>query len=249
MKSISKKIAFWVSRFERGRVFSVRDLGIEQSDLEAAHAALSRLCEQGVILRVDRGLYSKPLESNFFGKVAPGMDGILGHLLSKTNIMLGGLSLYNSLGFTTQNASIPTILTNGSYGLKEAGKFKIRFRKCDVPITKKTRKLITIFEVIKELNSPFDADMKSVHRYIVREISELKYGEIHALGTISSHYKPWVRVILISFLQHALEQEGDSRRKEHVIKLIDKLKDKVSERTMKMTMQKYEGFLNDSKTP
>jgi hypothetical protein len=80
----------------------------------AVDQALSRLVRRGRLLRVDRGLYVRPVETRF-GARAPSVSAVLEALAATTGetIAVHGAAAANSLGLTTQVPVRQVYLTSG----------------------------------------------------------------------------------------------------------------------------------------
>jgi hypothetical protein len=80
----------------------------------AVDQALSRLVRRGRLLRVDRGLYVRPVETRF-GARAPSVPALLEALAATTGetIAVHGAVAANSLGLTTQVPVRQVYLTSG----------------------------------------------------------------------------------------------------------------------------------------
>lgn len=79
----------------------------------AVDQALSRLVKRGTLLRADRGLYVRPVESRF-GKRAPSTSKMVEGLASRgETIVAHGAVAANALGLTTQVPMRAVYLTSG----------------------------------------------------------------------------------------------------------------------------------------
>jgi len=75
MKSITDKITARIRRRKPGWVFSPKDL-LDVGTRAAVDQVLSRLVRQGMIRRVDRGIYYYPKISKLLGPLSPTPDNI-----------------------------------------------------------------------------------------------------------------------------------------------------------------------------
>merc|ERR1711941_155762 len=103
--SITQQIQQKIRKMPSGFVFGYKDfLSIEGAGSEAIIKALNRTVKQGDIEKISKGRFFKP-ENSPFGPLQPKEEEIVKDLLYKDGKRVGyltGLSIYNSLGFTTQ---------------------------------------------------------------------------------------------------------------------------------------------------
>lgn len=88
----------------------------------AVDQALSRLVRVGEIIRLARGVYVRPEENRFVGKVLPEPFMVLKTIAKKTHetIQVSGAEAARQFGFTTQISAQPIFLTTG-----QSRRFKI----------------------------------------------------------------------------------------------------------------------------
>jgi hypothetical protein len=95
----------------------------------AIDQTLSRLCRQGVISRLGRGLYAKP-RTTAFGRVLPKPEQIAKAFAAtrgEPDIQPHGAEAARQFGLTTQMPAEMTYLTTGSSRLLMLGKLRLRF--------------------------------------------------------------------------------------------------------------------------
>lgn len=76
----------------------------------AVAQTLSRLCRQGIIQRISKGLYYRS-EPTVFGPSIPSQNQIYNLAIQRKGIFPAGIAAANLLGFTTQNPARPEIAT------------------------------------------------------------------------------------------------------------------------------------------
>jgi hypothetical protein len=137
MLSIVDKIKRRIYAKKRGWVFTPKDF-IDLGTRAAVDQNLARLTKNGIIRRLDRGVYDYPLVHDKLGKLSPDVDKVAVAVSAKTNddVFASGASAANFLGLSTQVPARPTYSTSGaSKTVKVAGR-TISFRHTRVPILK-----------------------------------------------------------------------------------------------------------------
>lgn len=96
----------------------------------AIDQALSRLARRGEVLRIERGLYTKPIETRF-GKRPPSIHLVLQSITAATGeaIEPAIAGTANALGFTTQVPVRQTFLTSGRARRLRVGNQVLELRK------------------------------------------------------------------------------------------------------------------------
>lgn len=98
---------------------------------EAVRLSLFRLEKEGVITRVAQGIYVRPKESRFLGKLIPSAEDVAEAIAKRDRIRTvptGSFAL-NALGLSTQVPMNIVLLTDGSPREIRVGRRKIRFKK------------------------------------------------------------------------------------------------------------------------
>lgn len=111
------------------RLYAVSDFADLRND-GAATRALSRLSEEGVVVRVATGLYLYPLR-NKYGLLKPSIDTLAQTLAKKEHARLipTGAAALNALGLSTQVPMNAVYLTNGTARKFKAGNRTITFKR------------------------------------------------------------------------------------------------------------------------
>jgi len=111
MTSIIDKITGRIRRRKPGWVFTPRDF-LDVGTRAAVDQVLSRLAKQGMIRRLDRGIYDYPKHSKLLGTLSPPPDRIARALAPGAYIFPSGAMAANLLGLSTQVPAKPSYLTN-----------------------------------------------------------------------------------------------------------------------------------------
>ena len=110
---MSKSIADNVRQLiETGGEKVWRLVDFENMPFTAVAQTLSRLCRQGIVQRLGKGLYYKPRQT-IFGQSKPNPNQLRSLPIYKKGIFPAGNAAANLLGFSTQNAAKIEISTNG----------------------------------------------------------------------------------------------------------------------------------------
>jgi len=119
-----------MQKAKRGVVFFTTDFAV-YGTTKSCGKALERLAKQEKIMRVGRGIYTIPRKSQFFGRVAPGVEEIAQGIArrDKARIIPTGLLAENLLGLSTQMPAKTTYLTDGTPRKLLIGKTPLIFKK------------------------------------------------------------------------------------------------------------------------
>lgn len=112
--SIVRRIQDRFSASDPDRVFSPRDF-LDLGSRSAVDQALSRLCREGALRKVGRGLYALPRKHPLFGELAVSTDAVARALAGRDALRLQPAGAYaaNQLGLTEQVPMKLLFLTDG----------------------------------------------------------------------------------------------------------------------------------------
>jgi len=112
--SISYIIREKIKQIECGKLFTINDFEDINND-HLVMRTLSRLQNEGTIIRVATGIYLNPLKTQF-GILYPTIDQIAKKIAErdKAQIMPTGDTVLNILGFSTQVPMNAVYITNGA---------------------------------------------------------------------------------------------------------------------------------------
>lgn len=130
MKSIETQILNQVRSVSKGELIFPVDFSNLGSS-EAIRLALHRLEKDHIITRVAKGIYVRPKESKYIGKVLPSAEEIAEAIIIRDRlraIPTGSYAL-NALGLSTQVPMKIVFLTDGSPREIKVGKRIIKFKK------------------------------------------------------------------------------------------------------------------------
>ena len=126
--NISQKIRERINRLEIDSLFTISDFEDINND-SLVTRTLSRLQNEGVIIRVATGIYMKPKKTQF-GVLYPTIDRIAQKIAErdKAQIMPTGDTALNFLGFSTQVPTNAVYITNGAKRKVKVGNRNIVFK-------------------------------------------------------------------------------------------------------------------------
>jgi hypothetical protein len=127
-ENVSQKVRDRVAHFKKGDLFTVRDFEDLNND-SLVTRTLSRLQNEGIIVRVATGIYMNPPKTQF-GILYPTIDQIAHKIAErdKAQIMPTGDTALNILGFSTQVPMNAVYITNGAKRKVQVGERNIVFK-------------------------------------------------------------------------------------------------------------------------
>lgn len=128
MSKLTQSILSHAQSLPEGELLSPKEL-LHLGSRAAIDQALSRLTREGMLLRVGRGGYSRPIQGRF-GTRPPSIGSVLQALESATGetIVADGVSEANALGLTTQVPTREIYLTSGPARRLKLGNREVELR-------------------------------------------------------------------------------------------------------------------------
>jgi hypothetical protein len=135
MSTVTQQIIKRIRAKRRGWVFAPKDF-IDLGSRAIVDQVLSRLTRQGIIRRLDRGVYDFPKQHAILGTLSPDANGLARAVATKTasKILASGASAANILGISTQVPAKATYLTNGPSRSKKIAGRTVIFKHTKVPL-------------------------------------------------------------------------------------------------------------------
>lgn len=133
MTSITDKITHRIKRKNRGWVFTPKDF-LDVGARAAVDQVLSRLAKQGMIRRLDRGIYDYPKQHALFGTLSPNPDGLAQALAGGDLVFPSGAVAANVLGLSTQVPAKSFYVTNSTVRTRAIGGQTIKLKRARVPL-------------------------------------------------------------------------------------------------------------------
>ena len=194
-KKIAQIVKERIEAGERGDIYFVSSFSDLQND-QAVTKSLQRLSDEGILIRLSKGVYLYP-ETTRFGTITPPIEEIVKSIAERDNVAVlpTGSTALNKLGFSTQVPMNAVFLTTGSTRTIKIGNRKIVF-KHSVPknFAYKGVLMPLIVESFKELGkSNVDDEVFKKTRKIVSALPETDFTTF----VEDLQYAPqWIRTII-----------------------------------------------------
>ena len=133
MKSITDQIISRIKRRKPGWVFTPRDF-LDVGSRAAVDQVLSRLVKQGMVRRLDRGIYDYPKQSTLLGTLSPNPDNIARAMAAGDDVFPSGAMAANLLGLSTQVPAKPSYLTNATTRTRRVAGQTIQLKRARVAL-------------------------------------------------------------------------------------------------------------------
>ena len=133
MSSVTDKIINRIKRKSRGWVFTPRDF-LDVGSRAGVDQVLSRLAKDGMIRRLDRGIYDYPKQSDLLGTLSPNPDNIARAMAVGDYVFPSGAMAANLLGLSTQVPAKPSYLTNATTRTRKVSGQTIQLKRARVAL-------------------------------------------------------------------------------------------------------------------
>ena len=195
--NISDIVVNKINRLRAGYIFTYDDFKIPVKNISALKMALNRLVDTGKIIRLSKGRYYKPEESEF-GILRPQEYQVVKDLLEQENRIIGyltGVSVFNKLGLTTQVTNTIQIGTNIGKTSRKRGKYSIRFINQKNKIIKENIYLLQILDSIRFIKRIPDSDISNSCRLLIAIVQQLSDYELATMTRLALKYNPGTRAL------------------------------------------------------
>jgi len=194
--SISQIIKEGISRIEKGKLFSINDFEDTNND-SLVTRTLSRLQNEGTIVRVATGIYMNPKKTQF-GILYPTIDQIAQKIAErdKAKIIPTGDTALNMLGFSTQVPMNAVYITNGSKRKVKVGSRNIIFKNAVQKNFQFKGKLLPLIIIaLKELGEKRVTD--EVKNKIIKLVSDCNVEERETMLHDLYLSPVWIKELLL----------------------------------------------------
>jgi hypothetical protein len=199
--SISKLIWFRIESLPKGQPFNTREL-LTYGSRAVVDQTLARLTRQGKILRLARGIYTRPKYNKYVGNVMPEPLKIAEAKARTSNAMLGptGAEAARMFGLTTQMPTQPVYFTTGSPTSIHFGKLTIKLvrasaRKIQLSSTRVGLAISALWFLGKE---------ETTHKAIAKIERQLSPDEFAQIKQLNAYMPGWLSNKLYSFQRKKL---------------------------------------------
>ncbi len=186
--TITEKIKRRIRRYGRRWVFCSGDF-LDIGPRATVNKALSQLVKEGMIRRVDRGIYDFPEHSELFGTLSPSTDGIVRLLIAPGEILLpSGATAANLLGLSDQVPLKLVYYTNGRSRTRTVGGRTIGFKHARVPIMEQLSEKVNLV-----LQALYWIGKGNIDDRIVRRcVKILTDADIQSIYTVIGQLPGWL---------------------------------------------------------
>jgi hypothetical protein len=167
---------------------------------------LARLCQEGVLRRIQWGLYEFPNYNDFLGEyVAPSPEAIARAIARNFDwkIAPSGANALNQLGLSTQVPATLTYACDGAYKEYEFGKTKIKFRKAsNSDFASDNEKITLVIQALKALGK------SNITESTLVTISEIfSVDDMKSVMKAAQHTSAWVSKCLMEVFERRTSNE------------------------------------------
>lgn len=211
---VSDYIENTINKFPKGFVFSSNNFGNEVSK-GAIIKTLNRMVESGKLQKISKGKFYKP-ETSVFGELEPPKEQIVKDLLfddGKVTGYLTGLSIYNTLGLSSQVSNTIQIGKNEIRPAFVRGKYSISFIKQKNTINKENIPVLQILDAIKSIKKIPDATLSQSTEKIIEIVEKLSEEDVSKIIKLSLKYPPSTRALLGAILEFKNNSDTEHLKK------------------------------------
>jgi len=220
--SISGEIRKKVEKMPFGAFFDYSTLGIESSKVLSAAQSLSRLSRQGVIRRLSKGKYFKPKPSKF-GNIRPQESAIIDSLTIRDNKRIGyitGLTVYNTMGLTSQISNTLIIATSNPLPPKQIEGYKVKYiRRNRSAFSTKDIPLFQLLDALSDIKEIPDASPDEAVKILKDQIEKLSSSDKDRLVMLSLSYNAGTRALLGALMEQYFPKVDTTKLKESMNRL------------------------------
>jgi len=183
----------------KGSLIFIDDF-VDKFEYETARKALQRLHNSEHIMRLNRGIYYKPKESELLGIIEPSAEQIADAIAKrdKARIIPTGSYAQYRLGLTTQIPMNVVYLTDGSPRKIQVGNQKITFKKTSPKNLAVDHALTSL--IIQGLKEIGEGNVESNHMTQIQEIIE-KSNESKKIREKIKFAPVWIQKIVLNILR------------------------------------------------
>ncbi len=200
---IAEQIRNTIASLPEDKVFGYMDLGIEPIQYQTVAKVLERLLKKGVIRKMSKGLFYKPILS-IFGELQPNDEEKLKPYLFKKGkrvAYITGASLYNQMHLTTQMAFKLKIASDRRINVNK-GYIKAKSVKSYAEVTEDNYQVLGLLDALKDIKHIPDCSPSDAVKLLSLRIGEKDKAEISVIIQYALYYPPRVRALLGAILEY-----------------------------------------------
>ena len=202
MNSYAKQIETAIEREPENKLLKAGELyknSFSSIPETTYYKTLERLCKQGQLVHLTKGIYYRPKQSRF-GIVPLTDKEIISHYTGNGCGVIIGYNLFNRKGLTTQIGKNTHILSSAIAEQKKNIQ-NVSITYCDLNYTSETIPIIETLEILQNYKNIEDVNKKSFSSYM-REFAS-NYSDVAAVSVLKSRkYKKSTIAFLESFLDY-----------------------------------------------
>lgn len=213
--NIAEQIRKTIIKLPEDKTFGYADLGIAKEDYQTSAKALERLQKQGLIKKMSKGIFYKPIKT-VFGDLQPNDSEQLKPYLFKNGKRIAyitGESLYNQMNLTTQMAFRIKIASNRRINI-DKGAIKAKSVKSYAEVTEENYQLLGFLDAIKDIKKIPDCTVANAVKILSKRLESLEDKKVEELIKYALLYPPRVRALLGAMLQNIDENRNTQKLKE-----------------------------------
>jgi len=212
---VAEQIRNIIVKLPEDKTFGYADLGISKKDFFTSAKALERLQKQGLIKKMSKGIFYKPIKT-VFGDLQPDENEQLKPYLFKNGkrvAYITGESLYNQMNLTTQMAFRLKIASNRRINI-DKGVIKVKSVKSYAEVTEENYQLLGFLDALKDIKKIPDCTASNAVKILSKKLEAFEDKKVEALIEYALLYPPRVRALLGAILENGNTKINISKLKE-----------------------------------
>lgn len=198
MPSIHQQIVGQIKNIGRGNIFFPEQFNHLGSS-ESVRQSLSRICREGAIVRLSKGVYLYPVIDKELGTMYPSVDKVARAISErdKSRVIPTGISALNSLGLSTQVPMKITYLTDGIPRKIKIGNQTITFKQtAPKNFAFRGKWIPLVVSALKEIGKENvkDSDLKQIQKKLLQEDEEIIMSDAYLAPR-------WITDIIVSLVK------------------------------------------------
>lgn len=200
---VAEQIRKTIIKLPEDKTFGYADLGIAKEDYQTSAKALERLQKEGLIKKMSKGIFYKPIKT-VFGDLQPDDSEQLKPYLFKNGKRIAyitGESLYNQMNLTTQMAFRIKIASNRRINI-DKGTIKAKSVKSYAEVTEDNYQLLGFLDAIKDIKRIPDCTVANAVKILGNKLKSFHDKKVDELIKYAILYPPRVRALLGAMLEN-----------------------------------------------
>lgn len=212
---VAEQIRNIILKLPEDKTFGYADLDISKQDFFTSAKALERLQKQGIIKKMSKGIFYKPIKTEF-GDLQPNVNEQLKPYLFKNGKRIAyitGESLYNQMNLTTQMAFRIKIASNRRINI-DKGAIKAKSVKSYAEVTEENYQLLGFLDALKDIKKIPDCTASKAVKILSKKLESFEDKKVKELIEYALLFPPRVRALLGAILENNNSQINFSKLKE-----------------------------------